>query len=100
MIVSVCGVPKKEVVGKNLSNELKEIIDDRMVYGYVDGEESINLVDFTDKYKVSIACPIVCMNEPVGMVGIVFSDLAKKLGETEEKIAQTSATVLGKIIGN
>ena len=100
MIVSVCGVPKKEIVGKNLSNELKEIIDDRMTYGYVDGEESINLVDFTDKYKVSIACPIVCMNEPVGMVGIVFPDLAKKLGETEEKIAQTSATVLGKIIGN
>ena len=100
MIVSASGIPKKDIVGKNLSNELREIIDDRMTYGYVEGEESINLVDFTDKYKVSIACPVVCMNEPVGMVGIIFPDLAKKLGETEEKIAQTSATVLGKIIEN
>ena len=99
-VISASGIPKKDIVGKNLSNELREIIDDRMTYGYIDGEESVNLVDFTDKYKVSIACPVVCMNEPVGMVGIVFSDLAKKLGETEEKIAQTSATVLGKIIEN
>ncbi|MBE7029087.1 MAG: AbrB/MazE/SpoVT family DNA-binding domain-containing protein [Clostridia bacterium] len=99
-VVSACGIPKKELVGKNLSYELREIIDDRMTYGYVEGEESVNLIDSTDKYKVSLACPVVCMNEPVGMVGIIFPDLNKKLGETEEKIAQTSATVLGKIIEN
>ena len=98
MVISVSGLPKKDMVGKSLSGELIEIIEDRMTYGYVEGDEAINLIDSNDKYKVSIACPVVCMNEPVGMVAIIFSDLAKKLGETEEKIAQTSATVLGKII--
>ncbi len=98
-IISVSGIPKKEVVGREISEELSEILDDRMTYGYIDGdEETIPLIDNTEKYKISIACPIVCQGEAVGSVVLFFDDNVKKLGEIEEKVAQTSASVLGKII--
>ena len=49
-------------------------------------------------YKISIACPVVCEGEAIGSVVIFFNDDIKKLGETEEKVAQTSAAVLSKMI--
>ena len=98
-VISVSGYPKKEILGKSISEELTEILDDRMTYGYIDQEDDIiPLIESTDNYKISIACPIVCQGEAVGSVVIFFDEDVKKLGELEEKIAQTSASVLGKMI--
>ena len=98
-VISVSGVPKKEVVGKSISEELAEILDDRMTYGYIEGdEETVPLIESSSDYKISIACPVVCQGEAIGAVVIFFNEDIKKLGETEEKIAQTSAAVLGKMI--
>lgn len=98
-VISVSGVPKKEIIGKSISEELCEILDDRMTYGYIEGDDdTVPLTDSSEKYKISIACPIVCQGEAVGAVVIFFDDDIKKLGEIEEKVAQTSASVLSKII--
>lgn len=98
-VVSVCGIAKKDIMGKNISTELSEIMEDRMTYGYMgDGEEKVPLLCEDGKYKISIACPIVSQGDTVGSVVIFFDEDIKKLGESEEMIAQTSATVLGKIL--
>ena len=97
-VISVSGIPKKEIVGKSISDELSEILDDRMTYGYMDDEEAVPLIDSSENYKISIACPVVCQGEAIGSVVIFFNNDVQKLGETEEKIAQTSATVLSKMV--
>ena len=96
IVISVGGGAKKDIIGKNISEELSEILDDRMTYGYFENdEETVPLLNNTDKYKISIACPIVCQGEAIGSVVIFFNDDIQKLGETEEKIAQSFASVIG-----
>ena len=98
-VIAASGVPKKEVVEKPISPKVEEILEDRMTYGYNDeDEENVSLLDSTDKYLVSIMCPVVIQGESVGGVVIFNEDKPGRLGETEEKIAQTSATVLSKIL--
>ena len=98
-VIAVSGVAKKDLLEKNISSEISEVLEDRMTYGYMEGDEhSIPLLNSTDKYRVNIACPIVSQGEPIGAVVIFSSDQVQNLGEMEEKIAQTSATVLGKML--
>jgi len=98
-VIAVSGAPKKELIEKAISPKVEEFLSDRMTYGYNgDDDESVHLLDSTDKYIVSILCPVVIQGEAVGGVVIFGEESSLKLGETEEKIAQTSATVLGKIL--
>ena len=99
-VIAVSGVPKKELVEKSISPRIEEFLADRMTYGYTeDEEESIQLLDSTDKYVVSLLCPVVIQGEAIGGV-VIFGEEAVQLGDTEEKIAQTSAMVMGKILSD
>ncbi|MBQ4110679.1 MAG: AbrB/MazE/SpoVT family DNA-binding domain-containing protein [Clostridia bacterium] len=100
-VVAVSGMPKKELIEKEISKDLDEILDDRMTYAYYEeDEEPLPLLEENEKYFCSIVCPIVCEGDAIGAVIIFNSDMPQKSGETEEKIAQTSATVLGRILEN
>ena len=89
----------KEIVDKSISTKMEEFLEDRMTYGYSEEDgEAVSLLEGTDKYLVNIMCPVVIHGDAAGGVVIFSEDNAKGLSETEEKIAQTSATVLGKIL--
>ena len=98
-VVAASGIPKKEVVDKTISPKIEEFLSDRMTYGYNEEDgEPVSLIEGSDKYLVNIMCPVVIHGDAAGGVVIFSEDSARNLSETEEKIAQTSATVLGKIL--
>ena len=98
-IISVCGAPKRDLMDKNISPALEQIMEGRQVYQRKNGERGIELSDGTEKYTLSVAAPIISGGDVMGCV-IFFSDSGGIPGEVEYKIAQTVAGFLGKQMEN
>lgn len=94
-VISVSGVPKRELYDKQISSELEQIMEGRQVYQRRAGEPGLPVSDSTDKYSISIAAPIISEGDVMGCV-LFFSEGEKNLGEVEYKLAQTVAGFLGK----
>lgn len=98
-IIAVCGVPKRELLGKQISSALESIMNGRQVYHFKQGDGELSLTDSTDKYKLSIAAPVITEGDVMGCV-VFFTDGAGVLGEVEYKLAQTVSGFLGKQMEN
>ena len=96
-IIAVSGGPKKEFMEKHISPELEKTINNRQVLsasrkeaGFVpvteDDDESI--------YSNELVAPIISEGDVLGAVVLLSPD--KKMGEVEDKLAQTAAGFLGK----
>ena len=94
--ISVCGVPKREVVEKRISEELERIMENRSVYQRKDGERSLPLTDDGNgRFFIGTAAPILTEGDVMGAV-VLFTETDKMLGEVEFKLAQTVAGFLGR----
>ncbi|MDR3209996.1 MAG: AbrB/MazE/SpoVT family DNA-binding domain-containing protein [Oscillospiraceae bacterium] len=93
--ISVCGVPKRELLEKHISAELEQIMESRKLYRREPQGAGIPLIDGNDKYVAEIAAPVLSEGDILGCV-LFFSDGTKPLGEVEFKLAQTVAAFLGK----
>jgi len=98
-IISVCGVPKRELLDKLISPALEQIMEERQVYQHKDGERGRELSESADKYTISVAAPIISGGDVMGCV-IFFSEDGSASGEIEYKLAQTVAGFLGKQMEN
>jgi len=93
--ISVCGVPKRELSDKHISNELEQLMEGRGQYQRKNGERGIPMTDSNDKYVIETAAPILSEGDVLGCV-VFFSEGDKHVGEVEYKLAQTIAAFLGK----
>ena len=98
-VIAVCGVPKRELFGKQISGDLENILEGRQVYHRTAGERGVLLSDGTEKYVVTIAAPILPEGDVMGSV-VFFTEGEGTAGEVEYKLAQTVATFLGKQMEN
>ena len=94
-VISVYGVPKRELQDKRISSELEQIMEGRQVYRKKPGEKGFFVSDGIEKYSVTIAAPIITEGDVMGCV-IFFSEDESGAGEVEFKLAQTVAGFLGK----
>ncbi len=98
-VVSVSGVPKKELMEKRISKGLEEIMEDRMTFAYMEEDNNpIFLLEENEKYFCNIVCPIVADGDSIGTVILFSPEQPNQLGEIEEKVTQTSASVIGKVL--
>ncbi|MDR3277389.1 MAG: recombinase family protein [Oscillospiraceae bacterium] len=93
--ISVCGVPKRELADKHISNELEQMMEARHLYQRHEGDHGIPLSEASEKYVVEVAAPILSEGDVLGCV-LFFSEGGKSTGEVEYKLAQTVAAFLGK----
>lgn len=93
--ISVCGVPKRELVDKHISTDLEQLMEARRLYQRKSGEKGMPVLDSSDKYVIETAAPIISEGDVMGCV-VFFSEGDKILGEVEYKLAQTVAGFLGK----
>lgn len=104
IIIAVSGAGKKELNERKISTAVEEIMKERetlLSSNTNEGKsESIFLADGNEKYFCHIAVPIISEGDVIGSVVLYGSEKAKKLTETEDKLAITAATVLGKIFEN
>ena len=94
-IISVNGVPKRELLEKSISHELEQIMEGRRVYQRKSGERGLPVSEAADRYNIAIAAPILAEGDVMGSV-VFFAEGDKVFSEVEYKLAQTVAGFLGK----
>lgn len=92
-IISVSGVPKKDLVKKDISEVLEETIKTKETK-FIEEEHSL---DATGRvlFKHSIVSPIITNGEAIGAI-IITAKEDTPMGSLEKKLAETAASFLAK----
>ncbi len=99
-IIAVAGGGKRELLGKRISPQLEQIMEDRKIYQHTGDERRIFVTESGDKYCAAVAAPIISEGDVLGLVLFVEDGEPQATGETEYKLAQTIAAFLGKHMEN
>ena len=96
-IIAVSGGAKKEFLEKHISSALEKVINQRSTV--TSSRNEANFVPILDEddpgsYNNELITPIIAEGDVLG--AIVFLSADKKMGEVEDKLAQTAAGFLGK----
>ena len=96
-IIAVSGGAKKEFLEKHISSALERAINQRSTLTSSRNEATfVPILDEDDPntYNNELIAPIIAEGDVLG--AIVFLSPDKKMGEVEDKLAQTAAGFLGK----
>lgn len=94
--IAVSGLPKKELMDRNISTDLEQLMEGRQIYQYKAGEETLPLCAGEQRYLVDTAAPILTQGDVLGCVLFVGEENKLKGGEVEYKLAQSVAGFLGR----
>ena len=95
-IIAVAGGGKRELMGKRISPQLEQIMEDRRIYQHTGEERGVFVTEAGDKYQAAVAAPIISEGDVLGLVLFVEDGENQHTGETEYKLAQTIAAFLGR----
>ena len=94
-IIALSGAPKRELMDKQNSHELEQIMEQRKSYRYTGGNR-LRAAESVDGYYLGVASPILSGGDLMGCVMVLMDDKSEPVGETEQKICQTVAGFLGQ----
>ena len=97
-MIAAAGPGRKECIGKAISQELEQMIQDRECLQATAGEKRFVpvLQDGPEGIASETICPIISEGDAVGSVIFLSRDEKQKMGETELKLASSAAGFLGK----
>jgi len=95
-VIAVAGGGKRELIGKRVTTELEQIMENRHIYQYSGEGEAIPVSDSTDKLLTHVEAPILSEGDVLGLVLFVGNAPAQATGDAEYKLAQTIAAFLGR----
>ena len=95
-VISVAGGGKRELLGKRITSELEQIMENRRIYQYTGEGAPIPVCDGSDKLVTNVAAPILSEGDLLGMVLFVGTSPDAATGDAEYKLAQTIAAFLGR----
>ena len=99
-IIALAGAPKRELLDKPNSQELENMMEKRKTYCYAPGEPPIRAAEGVDNYFLGIAAPILAQGDLMGGVLLLWQDGQMPPVESDQKLAQTVASFLGKQMEN
>lgn len=88
----------KNIMGKSLSRELEEKINNRESLIASKGDKNFILLtqDITDEFIHEAISPIICEGDVIGAVVLISNNEKIKMGEVEQKLIQSAAGFLGR----
>ncbi len=96
-VIASAGLPKREFADKRLSPQMESIMEGRSLFRPNATEDCDVSADYTGKYTVSCAMPIISDGDVVGcVVSLVQKGESAKNPETEEKLVESAASFLGR----
>lgn len=99
MIIAAAGPKKKEYEGKELSNEVEGIINERRSISTIGDESRISIVkEDQAQYAGEAVSTIICNGDTVGAVIMCTEDSKKWDQDTSLKLTQVAAAFLGKVL--
>ena len=73
-VIAVSGLPKKELIEKPVSSELENVMNEKLVVSYKDGNP-VSIADGVDKYNAGVVVPIVSEGDTIGSVPVSYTHL-------------------------
>ena len=98
-IIAVAGAPKRELLGKTVSEPLEKLMEQRQVWAWQEGSAPVQACAGVEGHFAVVAAPILCAGDVLGLVLFLASE-GVAAGEAEYKLAQTVAAFLGKNMEN
>ena len=95
-IIAAAGNARRDLIGKHISSQLEQIMEDRGIYRASAEERSIYVTESLDRYCAAVAAPIISEGDALGLVLFVANEGEATAGDTEYKMAQAIASFLGK----
>ena len=96
-VIAVAGMPKKELMGKELHSELESVINDRKAIVARKGDAKFIHITTDDlDYDGQVVQTIISEGDAVGSVIVLVRDSGHRIGEIEQKAAVIAAAFLGK----
>ena len=95
-VIAVAGGGKRELMGRHITAELEQVMEDRHLYHFTGDGTPIPVSDNAPGLTAQVAAPILSEGDVLGLVLFVCPLPAKPAGETEMKLAQTIAAFLGR----
>ena len=95
-VIAAAGSARRDLIGKRISPQLEQIMDDRGIYRAAPSERSVYVTESLDRYCALIAAPIISEGDALGLVLFVGTEGESGANETEYKLAQAIAGFLGK----
>lgn len=101
-VIAVAGGSKKDFIGKNISKQLDEAINEREVLAVAVGEKQyINIInEEMEEFASEVIAPIICEGDAIGAVIILCKDKSGKTEKAEQKLAISAAGFLGRQMEN
>ena len=101
-IIAVSGASKKDFIDKSLSKDLEKIINEKSTVVAKSPEESTIRITADEngerRYTSQIVKPIISEGDPIGAVIFLSTNPDSRMGDVEEKLAESAAGFLGKQI--
>ena len=98
-VIAVAGGSKKDFLEKNLSKELEEVMENKEIFKSKENNEiSIPITQNEGReriYNSQVIYPIITDGDVVGSVILLSKEPNQKMGEVEDKVAQSAAGFLG-----
>ncbi len=98
-VIAVAGGSKKDFLEKGLSKELEEVMENKEIFKSKENNEiSIPITQNEGReriYNSQVIYPIITDGDVVGSVILLSKEPNKKMGEVEDKVAQSAAGFLG-----
>lgn len=97
-VIACAGGGKKDYLGKEISPELEEAIQNRETVQALSGDKNYIPVipDRMEGTGAQTLVPVICEGDAIGSVVLYSREAKTKMGETEQKLAATAATFLGR----
>ena len=89
---------EKDYLGKGISPELEEAIQNREMVQALSGDKNFISVipDRMEGTGAQTLVPVICEGDAIGSVMLYAREAKTKMGETEQKLAATAAAFLGR----
>lgn len=96
-IIAAAGAARRELLGKRISPQLEQIMEQRGIYRAQDGGAPVPVTEAQERFATGVAAPIISEGDALGLVLFVGeTGAALPCSETDHKLAQTIAAFLGR----
>lgn len=95
-VIAVAGASKKELLDRPIGQTLETCMENRKTQLETNNGNYEIIKDHHDSYGSYVAAPIIAGGDPIGTVVIISKDESTKVGQLEQKMAETAAAFLAK----
>ena len=97
-VIAISGGSKKDFLGKEISKQLDNAINDRkFITASKDEKKYVKITEgIPEEYPCETIRPIICEGDAIGSVCLLGKDSRSKMGEVEQKLAASAAGFLGR----